>query len=763
MKKWICKVTAAVLILSIGAAAAGCGKQQEEQKIPSKIQTPGQEQENVARGRYLETEVELPEDLAKATLAEFSTGADGKMEFMSVLYQDDGTLAQVPHYTFDGTEWTKKDSSWILQLLEQESLSLWNLCCGQDGRYYVGGLDADKQYHLFQSEETGYREILEEVFLPENQDTGSGRGMRLSDVEVNEAGDILLIEMEKAYLYRPDGTFAFMMEQDERNNLSQRGTKIFYTDEYITFLDGDIVRYELKEGTITETIPCEDRSVSEEGNGIIIRDDDGGIFLAGRSGFSHINRGASLWEQMIDGNLTTMGMQNLYLAGWAQGNKDDFYGIFMGEFSDGLKVFRYAYDADIAAVPPVTLTVYSLKDVASVHQAASLMQKNNPDVRVEYRVASQDGEEAVQEDVIRSLNMELLNGRGADILLLDGLPADTYQEKGILTDMRELFADINEKTPLLPFVVENFTEPDGSIYQMPIRLSFPAGLGEPDALEAMQSLRGMKEYQGSLPLLSRNNYENIMRMVATLRYEELWGSGDEVPDEETLITYLETVKAIGEQNGAKTEFTRAELENPVGIGYYGNDATIRGMEETPVGYDSGESSASVMEFRSVYSTTLPWGVAKNRPGIQPRSFDGIYFPLSLVGINQASGQKEAAAEFVRLLYSEEIQKIEFFQDKNEGFPVQVQALHSWKDLERSVNIGTGSSGGYHLVAAWPDEEQRTQLVNLVTSLEKPVVVDQTMMKMMVDGAKGYLDGNETAKEAAGKIHRQIRLYHAEEN
>lgn len=763
MKKWIRKVTAAVLILSIGAAAAGCGKQQEEQKLPSQIRIQTQEQENVARGRYLETEVELPDDLAKATLAEFSTGADGKMEFLSVTYQDDGAVATVPHYTFDGTEWVEKDSSWILQLLEQESLRLWDLCSGQDGRYYVGGLDADKQYHLFRREENGYQEILEEVFVPGNQDTENGRGMCPTGVEVNEAGDILLIEMERAYLYRPDGAFAFTMEQDERNYSSQRGTRIFHTDEYITFLDGNIVRYELKDGTITETIPCEDHSVSEEGNGIIIRDDDGGIFLAGRSGFSHINRGASLWEQMIDGNLTTMGMQNLYLAGWAQGNEDDFYGIFMGEFSDGLKVFRYVYDADIAAVPPVTLTVYSLSDVASVHQAASLMQKNNPDVRVEYRVASQDGEEAVQEDVIRSLNMELLNGRGADILILDGLPADTYQENGILTDMRELFADINEKTPLLPFVVENFTEPDGSIYHMPIRLSFPAGLGEPDALEAMQSLRGMKDYRGSLPLLSRNNYENIMRMVANLRYEELWGSGDEVPDEETLITYLETVKAIGEQNGAKTEFTRAELENPVGIGYYGNDASIRGMERNPAGYDSGEASAAVMEFRSVYSTTLSWGVTKKHPGIQPQSFDGIYFPLSMVGINQASGQKEAAAEFVRLLYSEEIQQIEFFQDENEGFPVQVQALHSWKDLERSVNIGTGSSGGYHLVAAWPDEEQRTQLVDLVTSLQKPVAVDQTMMKMMVDGAKGYLDGNETAKEAAGKIYRQIRLYHAEEN
>lgn len=46
------------------------------------------------------------------------------------------------------------------------------------------------------------------------------------------------------------------------------------------------------------------------------------------------------------------------------------------------------------------------------------------------------------EDVIRALNTELLNGKGADVLILDGLPMETYKNKGILADLSSLFEKV---------------------------------------------------------------------------------------------------------------------------------------------------------------------------------------------------------------------------------------------------------------------------------------------------------------------------------
>lgn len=755
-RTWLRNMITVAWILGIGTGMTGC--QAVSQPAGETPQAPAQEAE--AKGRYVETERELPEELAHAWLKDIQVMKDGGVEILAEQYRE-GEASTYLHYRYDGTEWEKRDSQWLERLEKQPQIYMWEPCVGQDGRYYAGTVDEAGRYHLYQKTETGeVQEILEDVFLPSKEDGTAEWGMRPSGIEVNEKGEILLIEQELAHLYRQDGTLAFTMEQDPLQNSSQKGTWILRGEDYITFLDGDIVRYDLKNGEILERIVCEGGASREEGSGVLAIDDADGIYLAGRSGLSHINQGASLWEQMIDGNMTAMGMQDLYLAGWVLGEDGDFYGIFQGEFSDGIRLFHYSYDADIAAVPPVTLTVYSLKDVASVHQAATMMQRLNPDVRVEYRVAVEDGEESVQEDMIRSLNMELLNGKGADVLILDGLPADTYREKGILLDMRELFETIDRETPLLPAVLEDFTEADGGIYRMPIRLSFPAVMGEPDAIEVLGTLEGMGRYEGSLPLLPRNNYENILRLVANIRYEELWNEAGEMPDEATLIRYLEAVKAIGEQNGAKTEYSKAELE-AAGQRYHSNYVEARGMANVPVPYDRNEAAAVVMEYPSVYSTTLSWAVVDKRPGREPQTVSDIYFPLSMVGINQASGQQEAAQEFVQLLYSEEVQKVEFFQSERDGFPVQIGALESWKDLERSVNIGTGSPEGYFLMGKWPERERREQLVAMVSSLSEPVVVDETVMGMIVDGAKGYLDGKETVQEAAAGIYRQISLYDAE--
>lgn len=757
MKKWVKKIMAVALVVSMGAAVAGCGK--VERSADGKPQMP--EQEVAARGRYVETELDVPEELSNAGLSNFCIGENGRMDFLTPIYRESGNPVGY-HYQYDGSEWVKQDIAWILEYLEQESMRLRDIFCTQDGTYYLVGRNLEAQYRLYRGTAQGvWEELFENEFTSFSQAGTETRAFVPREIEVNQQGDILLIDSETAMLYRQDGTFVCSMEEDAMDSKSRISTRIFNSEEYITFLNGEIVRYDLTNGEITETIPCEGQAVGEEGNGIIAADGNGGIFLAGRSGLSHIKKGASLWEQMIEGNMTTMGMQNLYLAGWVPGSDNDFYGVFQGEFSQNVKLFHYTYDAEIAAVPPITLTVYSLYDVASVRQAASLMQKINPDVQVEYRVAAKEGEDSVQEDIIRSLNMELLNGKGADVLLLDGLPADTYQEKGILMDMSGLFAELQEKRPLLPFVVENVTEADGNIYRMPIRLSFPAAMGEPEALKALESLEGMAGYQGNLPLLPTNNYGNILRLVANIRYEELWGSGNELPEEEVLIRYLETVKAIGESNGAKTELSKEELSETGDIKDYGNQATVRGLADHPVGYDGEIAAATVMEFHSVYDSTLPWAAAEKRPGKGPKALNGSYFPLAVVAINQATGQKEVAEEFVRLLYSDEIQDIEFFQSKQDGFPVQIHALESWKGLERSVNIGTGWEDGYFLMGKWPKQEQREQLVRMVTSLTTPVTVDQTMMQMIVDGAKGYLDGKETVQNAAANIYRKISLYHAE--
>lgn len=113
------------------------------------------------------------------------------------------------------------------------------------------------------------------------------------------------------------------------------------------------------------------------------------------------------------------------------------------------------------------------------------------------------------------------------------------------------------------------------------------------------------------------------------------------------------------------------------------------------------------------------------------------------------------------MFSTQVQQVEFHDRDNEGFPVQTQALEAWKGMVKNVTMGTGMADGYMLIAEWPDEEARAGLVELAKSLTEPVEVDQTVMEMIVDGAKGYLEGREDVDMAAKAILGKLKLYQAE--
>ena len=98
-------------------------------------------------------------------------------------------------------------------------------------------------------------------------------------------------------------------------------------------------------------------------------------------------------------------------------------------------------------------------------QAASLFQMEHPDVRVELIDGAGESGSTLKSDTIRSLNAELLNGNGADVLVLDGLPIESYIEKGVLEDLSDIITPMVKAGELYPNIAESFTGSDGSVYQ----------------------------------------------------------------------------------------------------------------------------------------------------------------------------------------------------------------------------------------------------------------------------------------------------------
>ena len=74
------------------------------------------------------------------------------------------------------------------------------------------------------------------------------------------------------------------------------------------------------------------------------------------------------------------------------------------------------------------------KPEALFQPAPELVQASHPEVYVQYEVGMGDTAVKEEADAINRLNTELMAGNGPDVLVLNGLPWESYQEKEILGD-----------------------------------------------------------------------------------------------------------------------------------------------------------------------------------------------------------------------------------------------------------------------------------------------------------------------------------------
>lgn len=709
-----------------------------------------------AMGRYREEEMELPREVNEQHLLWFGRGKENLLELYTVKREALGTAVDTFRYVFRDGVW-ENDGQWPGNaLFKEHGLDAEAVIFGRDGSYYLGGTDKDYIYHLWKMEDDGTgKELLPEVFQPTE---GRDYGLIPPKVEVLENGNFLIYAYDEAWLYTPDGERLLSMGKDFSGSTSDaRGFEDGET--FTTVWEERLVCYDLQSGKMTDIAGLEEIVGTKEGL-LLFGDGNGGIYTAGETGLAHLNAGGSLWEILIDGSLNHLGMRSMYLRYFLPGNEEDYYGIFTAGTDPGIFLFHYIYDPDMPAVPPSSLTVYSLEDRSTIRQAASQFQSEHPEVKVELRTAVESGEKA-SEEVIQSLNTELLSGKGADVLILDGLPARSYIEKGILMDICDLLDAMEEEGILTENFIQGFRQEDGAVFQVPSRVALPMLFGTAEAIEAFSSLEAMAEYSGEKPLLAAENYENLLRQTAYLHYPELFQEG-KIRTSDGLIQYLETVKALGEANGSKTEFTsESEMEEK----WVSNHVCMDGITGTSMNYDAGRCALGVERLDGFGDLCIPAQVRIQHPQTRMASAGKLYLPLSMAGINRSTKHADLAREFVRCLLSYEVQKEELY----DGFPVNQEAMEKFIEKEAggySVSASyrgweDGDDGSYEIHGDWPSKAVRREVAAMMKELTVPVLVDETVMEMIVEGSGDYFDNRENAGQAAEKILRKLSVYLAE--
>lgn len=763
------KITAIVLSLCIAAGIfGGCSGDGEEKK----------ETENTGTaGRYMEENVELPAGQNETPFA-LLKNANGELEVYTC---NDETEAYSKYTSADGKSWTQQDASWLTQIYNGSVLSV---AAGEDGNSYaivgenVTAPEGEESNQITVGDEADGVWNMKMHLLKQ---TGEGTAEEISIPELNEAvdqgtpdfysfgtglmvmknGTIVLTGNDEVKVYNAsDGTLLHTFpysktSTDASGTVAVNGENLALTDKANTGFTIWNVGQEKEEASASYG--------SDVRSGKIVLEENNEIYFLNAEGIHHMNPNGTLVETLVEGSSMTMGLPSVYIEGFVKGEKDDFYALYTG---NQISIKHYYYDENAKTGSGKKLSIYSLEENDTVRQAVSIFQQKYPDVEVTYKTGDSDSS-TTKSDKIRVLNTELLNKSGADVLILDDLPVDSFIEKGVLKDISDILNPLIEDGTLKKNLAECFRQTDGKIYSMPVRYGVPILFGNQQKIEAMESLDELENWLDTHEreeLISVASYDELTHLLVNMYYDELFQENGKLK-EDKLSQCISCVKKIGERYDAELEknYVSDTGEEPDGIEGYNSDW----VAGTGIGDEINQVTSN--EMKSTYDMMIPCSTAREN-NIQLNFNRNTFVPHGMVGINSASENTGQAEEFLKILFSDEVQSY----DLGDGFPVNQNAETQIKEMGMD-SLDDQSSGGVTMVEIGDGGEEDTEpfvftmplkteiedFLKRTEELNRPAQADSVLQDMIWEEAKAYYEGSQELEQTVQGITAKVDTYRAE--
>ena len=401
MRGFTCLLAAVLL----SAMLAGCGQGNKKGDMDSAA----------AKGRYVEEDLALPLEKGEEVQDLTKTAEGNPLVFSS---RENSTVVR---YEYREGTWERTLLDWVSSLYEGKEMYWEKIWESEDGTQLVLGMDIeDAQTHLARARKG---QPGEEVAIPYlTQQTDLGYPM-ITDLLVDANGNYWMYDFYQSKIAVVSADSGEVVQELSTAQLFANSQKGMFQGE-----NGNVA-VNTEEGVFT-VYDAEFQKTgilkNEQQESLQMCSDGENWYLVSEEGIVRLTVGNELREVIMDGNLGSMGSSLNRPVGMIAGAEKDFYVLYKQDKTAGGSLIHYVYDAGAAAVPEQTLRVFGVSDNATIQEAILQFQKQNPDVKVEFQTAGSDG---LTSDDIRTLNTELLSGNGADVLLLDGLPTESYVEK----------------------------------------------------------------------------------------------------------------------------------------------------------------------------------------------------------------------------------------------------------------------------------------------------------------------------------------------
>lgn len=488
--------------------------------------------------------------------------------------------------------------------------------------------------------------------------------------------------------------------------------------------------------------------------------DEQTIFVNKNGVFSY-TMGGSITEQLIDATMTSLNDGGVFFA-LVVLDKDNIF-ISLSNDGDG-NILHYSYDKNAKSVPDKELKVYALDESSVLRKAVTLFQKKYPDVSVKLEIGMSGDDSVTLEDALSTLNTNILAKKGPDVLILDGMPMDSYIEKGILADITGVVDEIDKEDGILPNIKEG-SKKDGKIYAIPARFLIEISESDSSIVNSGTSLKELAKRAEQLKRKdsSKNVIEKSKGTITLLRdlyYADSasWIKDGKSIDKDALTEYLECAKKLYDvdSNDKRNDFRGdGTFEGTKGgtfdfIGRLSNKAQI--------------SFGSLSGFMDVQNMASAWKDKKGDYCLLNSGKVKSYIPYLQVGA-VSGGNEDMAKEFIKVLLGKKLSN----SDSN-GFPVN-KAAYELAGTEKLDSKAVRMEISYCM----SDEEGNTVSVtvtnltkkqldkfnDIVESLEKPALTNRVIQEIVLEQAEKYLLGEQSLESTTDTILKKVNLYLAE--
>ncbi|EJV43375.1 hypothetical protein IEK_05454 [Bacillus toyonensis] len=403
--------------------------------------------------------------------------------------------------------------------------------------------------------------------------------------------------------------------------------------------------------------------------------------------------------------------------------------------------------------------VSTLGSTESLKQAEKLYEQKNPKIDIQIKGAFPENEsktggsktegsqkdETSAEKIISKVNTEFLAGRGSDVIVLDGLPADKYGKKGLLTDLSEMIEQDKsfDENQYFDKVLDN-SKTNEKLYGIPLYFWLSGLLGDDKAIQQSGVKVNDKEWTWSeftsigKELASKGTHthvigntppEQMLQFLVQDHYNELVdkASGKAKFQSDLFVQMLEDVKKMYDEKLATAD------EVNLGEAYF-----VR----LPM----------IMSIEDYFSTGAVLGITGTKiyqkPHLAGQKKGVAFTPNTTVGINEKSPVKKEAWNFLKFLMSDEV------QSKGNGFPInkavyeqQIKTLKEKKGIE-------GPDGT--LINVTESDIQGLEKMVAEISVQSPQ--STKIESIIAEESKSYFSGQKSAKDVAALIQNRVTTY-----